>query len=89
VRRVAWILTVLSVFLLADGLWLQLSHYHPADQNTFTGNPNLILSDGQVVLISAGFMTVATVVMWVLVFRREAQARQERAQHASRSASKA
>jgi hypothetical protein len=89
VRRTAWILTALSVFLLADGLWMELSHYHPADQNTFTGNTNLILSDGQVVLISAGLLIVATVVMWVLVFRREALARQQRAQHASRSASKA
>jgi hypothetical protein len=54
VRRAAWIFTVLAVLLLADGLWMELSHYQPADQNTFTGNANLILSDGQVVLISAG-----------------------------------
>jgi hypothetical protein len=88
-RRAAWILTVLSVLLLADGLWMTVSHYQPGDQNTFTGNPNLILSDGQVVLISAGLLIVATVVMWVLVFRREALARQEQARDASRSASKA
>jgi hypothetical protein len=83
VKRAAWIFTVLSALLLADGLWMELSHYQPGDQNTFTGNPNLILSDGQVVLISAGFLIVATVVMWVLVLRRE------RSRHASRSASKA
>jgi len=88
-RRAAWICTVLSVLLLADGLWMTLSHYHPGDQNTFTGNQNLVLSDGQVVLISAGFLTVATVVMWLLVVRREALTRQEKARHTSRSASKA
>ena len=88
-RRAAWILTVLSVLLLADGLWMTVSHYHPGDQNTFTGNSNLVLSDGQVGLILAGFLTVATAVMWVLVFRREALARQEQARDASRSASKA
>jgi hypothetical protein len=88
-KRAAWIFTVLSVLLLANGVWMELSHYHPGDQNTFTGNPNLILSDGQVVLISAGVLIVVTVVMWLLVFRREALARQERAGGASRSASKA
>ena len=88
-KRAAWIFTVLSVLLLADGLWMQLSHYQPGDQNTFTGNPSLILSDGQVVLISAGFLIVATAVMWVLLLRREALARQERARSGSRSASKA
>jgi len=88
-KRAAWIFTVLSVLLLADGLWMELSHYQPGDQNTFTGNPNLILSDGQVVLISGGFLLAATVVMWVLVLRREALARQERSRHASRSATKA
>ena len=88
-RRVAWICTVLSVLLLADGLWMTVSHYHPGDQNTFTGNSNLVLSDGQVVLISGGLLLAATVVMWVLVLRREALARQEQARDASRSASKA
>jgi len=42
-----------------------------------------------VVLISGGFLLAATVVMWVLVLRREALARQERSRHASRSATKA
>jgi hypothetical protein len=88
-KRAAWIFTVLSVLLLADGLWMTVSHYHPGDQNTFTGNQNLVLTDGQVVLISAGLLTVATVVMWLLVLRRETLTRQQRAQHASRSASKA
>jgi hypothetical protein len=88
-RRAAWIFTALAVLLLADGLYMELSHYQPGDQNTFTGNPNLVISDGQVVLISAGFLIVATVVMWVLVLRRESLARQERARDASRSATKA
>jgi nitric oxide reductase large subunit len=88
-KRAAWIFTVLSVLVLADGLWMTVSHYHPGDQNTFTGNQNLVLTDGQVVLISAGLLIVATVVMWLLVLRREAPTRQEKARHASRSASKA
>ena len=88
-KRAALICTILSVLLLGCGIWMQAVGFHPGDQNTFTGNSNLVLSDGQVGLILAGFLTVATAVMWVLVFRREALARQEQARDASRSASKA
>ncbi|HEY6278025.1 MAG TPA: hypothetical protein VIX86_17025 [Streptosporangiaceae bacterium] len=87
-KRAAWVFTVLSLLLLADGLYMTVTHYHPGDQNTFTGNSNLVLTDGQVVLISSGFLIAASVVMWLLVVRREAAARQERARHADRSASK-
>lgn len=72
-RRATVVCAVLSVLLLADGLWMQLTHYQPGDQNTFTGNPNLILSDGQVVLISAGLLAVVTVAMWLAASRRGGQ----------------
>jgi len=69
VRRAALVSAILTVLLLADGLYQVLSGYQPGDQNAFTGNPNLILSDGQVVLISAGFLFLVTVVMWALARR--------------------
>ena len=72
-KRVTIICAVVTILLLADGLWMELSHYHPGDQNAFFGNGNLILSDGQVILISAGFLFLATVVMWVLTVRRGVQ----------------
>lgn len=72
-KRVTIVCAVVTVLLLADGLWMELAHYHPGDQNAFFGNGNLVLSDGQVILISAGFLLLATVVMWVLTVRRGAQ----------------
>jgi uncharacterized membrane protein YedE/YeeE len=63
-RRAALVSAILTILLLADGLYQVVSDYQPGDQNAFTGNPSLILSDGQVVLISAGFLLLVTVVMW-------------------------
>ena len=69
-KRVTIIFAVVTVLLLADGLWMQLTHYHPDDQNSFFGNGNIVLSDGQVLLISGGFLFLATVVMWLVAVRR-------------------
>jgi hypothetical protein len=71
-KRLALTCAVISVLLLIDGLVLQLINYHPGDQNPFFGNANLILSDGEVVLISAGFFMLATALIWVLSRRRAA-----------------
>jgi hypothetical protein len=73
-KRVTIIFAVATVLLLADGLWMQLTHYHPDDQNSLFGNGNIILSDGQVILISGGFLFLATVVMWLVGARRAARA---------------
>ena len=69
-KRVTIIFAVATVLLLADGLWMQLIHYHPGDQNNLFGNGNIILSDGQVILISGGFLFLATLVMWLVAVRR-------------------
>lgn len=74
-RRIALIFTVVSVLLLADGLWMELANYRPGDANTFFGNQNWNLSDGEVTLISAGFFTLATAIMWAFVLRRRAGSR--------------
>jgi hypothetical protein len=88
-KRVAIIFAVISALLLADGLYMELSNYHPGDQNNFFGNGNIILSDGQVVLISAGFLIVATAVMWLVAARLEARSQAQRPeQPRGRSASK-
>ena len=88
-KRVAIIFAVVGVLLLADGVWMELTNYHPSDQNTFFGNGNLILSDGQVVLISAGLIILATVVMWLVAARRESPSPAgQRDQSGGRSASR-
>jgi len=74
-RRLTLVCAVISALLLIDGLYMLLANYHPGDQNTFFGNQNLILSDGEVTLISAGFFILATVVIWIVAIRRGAAAR--------------
>jgi hypothetical protein len=72
-KRVTIIFAAVTALLFADGLWMQLTHYHPGDQNNFFGNGNINLSDGQVILISAGFLFLATLVMWLVMVRRGPQ----------------
>jgi hypothetical protein len=71
-KRLTLVCAVISALLLIDGLYMVLANYHPADQNTFFGNQNLVLSDGEVTLISAGFFVLATLVIWILAIRRGA-----------------
>jgi hypothetical protein len=73
-KRLALVCAVISVLLVIDGLYMTLANYHPGDQNTFFGNQNLILSDGQVVLISAGFFIFATIIIAIVAVRRDAAA---------------
>jgi uncharacterized membrane protein len=70
-RRVSIVFAILSVLLLADGTWMELTHYQPGDQNPLFGNPHLIISDGTTVLVAAGMLLVVAAVMWVAGGRRE------------------
>jgi hypothetical protein len=72
-KRAALVCTVLSVLVLGCGIWMQAISFHPSDQNTFFGNPRLILSDGEVTLILSGFLIAATAMMWLAVRRRSRQ----------------
>ena len=74
-KRLTLVCAVISALLLIDGLYMVLANYHPADQNTFFGNQNLVLSDGEVTLISAGFFTLATALIWTITRRRGAASR--------------
>ena len=74
-KTVAIIFGVVAVLLFADGLYMVLANYHPGDANTFFGNQNWNMSDGEVTLISAGFLFLAAVIMWVIAVRRQARAR--------------
>jgi hypothetical protein len=69
-KRAAIIFSAVTVLLFADGLWMVLANYHPGDANTFFGNQTWNISDGEVTLISAGFICLATLIMWGLVRRR-------------------
>jgi hypothetical protein len=70
-KRVAIVFGVVAVLLLADGLYMVLANYHPQDANTFFGNQTWNLSDGEVTLISGGFLVLAALIMWGLAIRRD------------------
>jgi hypothetical protein len=74
-KRTAIVFAVVAVLLFADGLYMVLANYHPGDANTFFGNQNWNLSDGEVTLISAGFLFAAALVMWGIGIRRAARSR--------------
>jgi len=74
-KRAAIIFAVVAVLLFADGLYMVLANYHPADANTFFGNQTWNISDGEVTIISSGFVALAAVIMWVFAARRAARSR--------------
>jgi hypothetical protein len=69
-KRAALVCAVVTVLLLADGIYMEASHYQPGDQDPLFGNPHFIMSDGTTVLIAAGMLAVVTVVMWLAAIRR-------------------
>jgi uncharacterized membrane protein len=83
-KRAALIFGVVAVLLLADGLWMQITHYQPGDQNPLFGNPHFIVSDGTTVLVAAGLLAVAAVVMWVVALRRDGRPAHAQAAHPGR-----
>ena len=74
-KRAAIIFAVVAVLLFADGLYMVLANYHPGDANTFFGNQTWNISDGEVTIISSGFLALAAVIMWVFAARRAARSR--------------
>jgi hypothetical protein len=71
-KRIAIIFSVISVILLIYGLIDYLTNYNWAqgDQDPLFGNQNVLLNDGATVLIAGGFLTVGSVIMWILALRK-------------------
>ena len=97
-KRAAIVFGVLTLLLFADGIYLLATHKNPnGDTGVLFGNPDKFLSAGTVVVISALFLLVATVAMWLVAVRREDRERQaaerqpasEQAGQSGRTASKA
>jgi hypothetical protein len=72
-RRIAWTFSVISAVLLIYGLIDFLTKYNWAqgDQNPLFGNQGVLLNDGATVLIAAGFLSIGSIVMWIVALRRE------------------
>jgi hypothetical protein len=71
-KRMAIIFGMLAVGMLVLGLVENLTNFRWAagDQNTFFGNPHVVLNDGKVVLILSGFLLLASAAMWYLASRK-------------------
>ena len=71
-KRAAIVCGVLTLLLFADGIYLLATHTNPnGDTGVLFGNPHDFLSSGTVVVISALFLLVATVIMWLVAVHRE------------------
>jgi hypothetical protein len=74
VKRGAVVFAIVSVLLLADGSYLQVTNNQVGgDTGVLFGNPNFVLSAGTVVLISGGIVLVGAAIMWIVAVRRERQ----------------
>ena len=76
-KRAAIVFGVLTLLLFADGIYLLAAHKNPnGDTGNLFGNPHNFLSSGTIVVISALFLLVATVIMWLVAVHREDKERQ-------------
>ena len=76
-KRTALVFGILSLLLFADGSYLLATHKNPnGDTGILFGNPHNFLSSGTIVVISALFLLVATVIMWLVAVHREDKERQ-------------
>jgi len=71
-KRAALVFGIVSLLLFADGSYLLATHKNPnGDTGILFGNPRNFLSSGTIVVISALFLLVATVIMWLVAVHRE------------------
>jgi hypothetical protein len=72
-KRIAIIFSIISVILLVYGLIDYLTNYNWAqgDQDPLFGNSHILLNDGATVMVAGGFLTIGSVIMWVMAIRQE------------------
>jgi hypothetical protein len=77
VKRAAYIFAVLSLLIIADGVYLEVSNNQQGcgcngDSGTlFGGSTSINLSTGTEVLIGGGFLLIVTGILWILAMRRD------------------
>jgi len=77
VKRAAYIFAVLSLLLIADGVYLEVSNNQQGcgcngDSGTlFGGSTSINLSTGTEVLIGGGLLLIVTGILWILAMRRD------------------
>jgi hypothetical protein len=77
-KRLAKICTVISGVILILGLIDYLTNYNWSnDQNPLFGNQRILLNDGATVLIAGGFLTLGSVIMWIMAVRKDSGDQQQ------------
>jgi len=71
-RRVAIILTIVSVAVLLIGVVEDITNYKwsAGDQNAFFGNPRLLMNDGTSALIVGGILALVSAAVWLATIRK-------------------
>jgi hypothetical protein len=75
-KRAAYIFAVLSLLIIADGVYLEVSNNQQGcgcngDSGTlFGGSTSINLSTGTEVLIGGGFLLIVTGILWILAMRQ-------------------
>jgi hypothetical protein len=78
-RRAALVFGILSLLLFADAAYLLATHNNVGgDTGTLFGNSHYYLNAGTVVALSATFVLVASVIMWLADVHREDKKRERR-----------
>ena len=76
-KRAGYVFAVLSLLLIADGLYLEVSNNQQGcgcngDSGTlFGGSTSINLSTGTEVLIGGGLLLIVTGILWILAMRRD------------------
>jgi hypothetical protein len=77
VKRAAYVFAVLSLLLIADGVYLEVSNNQQGcgcngDSGTlFGGSTSINLSTGTEVLVGGGLLLIVTGILWILAMRRD------------------
>ena len=76
-KRSAYIFAVLSLLIIADGVYLEVSNNQQGcgcngDSGTlFGGSTSINLSTGTEVLIAGGLLLIVTGIVWIVALRRD------------------
>jgi hypothetical protein len=77
VKRAAYIFGVLSLLIIADGIYLEVSNNQNGcgcngDSGTlFGGSTSINISTGTEVLIGGGLLLIVTGILWIVAVRRD------------------
>jgi hypothetical protein len=77
VKRAAYIFAVLSLLIIADGVYLDVSNNQQGcgcngdSGSLFGGSTSINLSTGMEVLIGGGLLLIVTGIVWIVAMRRD------------------